>query len=243
MLGWGFSIFDALYEPDPKRLLDQAVPDRPVAIMEVTSHAAWVNSAGFDLHIHAIGDRGVREALDAIEAAGAAPRPARHRLTHLEWVHPDDVPRFAALGVTADLQMSAWWVQPPYLDDSAFFVGDARARERQWPLRALWDSGANVVLSSDYDVGDLSPFAGMARAIDRGDESLPDVQAALEAYTINAAYLLRQEELVGSLEAGKRADLVVVDRDPLTTSELATTQVLWTVLDGREVHRADGFVP
>jgi len=427
VLGWGFSIFDALFEPDPRGILDRAVPERPVAIMEVSSHAVWVNSAalealgidattpdpdgglilrdgdgrpngllidsageqafdaalaatpelidlniealregqaaanavgitsvgdarayvdrgyveawraldstdeltvraqvalwasptadddaqlktlkalydpgpgklrfgqvklyddgllqmttaallepyvsgtlgpdtgisyfpadrleryvrelqatGFDMHIHAIGDRGVREALDAIEAAGPATTPARHRLTHVEWVHPDDVPRFSALDVTADLQMSAWWVEEQHLGDNAYWVGDERARSRAWPLRDLHDSGARVVLSSDYDVGDLSPFAGMARAIDRGEQSLPDVEAALRAYTTEAAWLLRQEDLAGSLEVGKRADLVVVDRDPYTTGDLAGTVVEWTLLDGEEVYRSPTFTP
>ena len=209
----------------------------------LTRYAAELEAVGFDLHIHAIGDRGVRDALDAVEAARAANGDlgARHRLTHLEWVHPDDVPRFPLLDVAADMQMSYRWVEEQHLDDAAFFVGEERARERQWPLRDLHDSGAHLTLSSDYDVGDLSPFAGMARALDRGPQSLPDRMAALRAYTTEAAWVLRQEDQVGSLTVGKRADFVVIDRDLLTTDALADTRVLWTVLDGEPVFATEGF--
>ncbi|MFT4628157.1 MAG: putative amidohydrolase YtcJ, partial [Myxococcota bacterium] len=152
----------------------------------LTRYATELEAVGFDLHVHAIGDRGVREALDAVEAARATNGDlgARHRLTHVEWAHPDDVPRFAELGVVADMQMSYKWVEQEYLADQAFFVGEERARERQWPLRDLYDSGARLTLSSDYDVGSLSPFDAMARAIDRGPQSLPDLHAAIRAYTL-----------------------------------------------------------
>jgi len=198
---------------------------------------------GFDMHIHAIGDRGVRESLNAIEAAQAenGPLGARHRLTHLEWVHPDDVGRFATLGVTADFQMSYRWVELEHLDENHLFVGEERTDERLWRLGDLHRSGARVVLSSDYDVGSLSPFVGMARSLDRSDQSLPDVQTALQAYTVNAAELLRQEDLTGTLEVGKRADLVVVDRDLFLTDDLAGTTVLLTLLDGDEVYRHPSF--
>ncbi len=122
-------------------------------------------------------------------------------------------------------------------------MGEDRRTQRLWRLRDLWESGANVVLSSDYDVGSLSPFDAMARAIDRGDQSLPDVEAAVRAYTLNAAWTLQSETLTGSLEVGKRADLVVVDRDIFTTPDLADTKVLWTLLDGAEVYRAEGWAP
>jgi predicted amidohydrolase YtcJ len=203
--------------------------------------AVELGAVGFDLHIHAIGDDGVRTALDAIEAtAGMVARPPRHRLTHVELVHPDDVPRFAQLDVTADLQISEW-TMPARLHDADVFIGAARVDERAWRLRDLYDSGARVVLSSDYDVGDLSPFKGMARAVNRGPQSLPDVAAAIRAYTIEPAWLLRQEDLVGSLEVGKRADLVIVDRNPITTTDLAGTRVMMTVVDGGVVYRRAGF--
>ena len=205
----------------------------------LTTYLTTLQDVGFDFHIHAIGDRGVHQALDAIEAAagsckGGTCEDRRHRLTHVEMVQPSDVPRFAALDVSADLQMSHPYVEPPFLLDPAFLLGVPRIQERQWRLRDLHEAGANVVLSSDYDVGSLSAFEGMARAIDRGDQSLPDLDAAIRAYTINAAYLMQQEHLVGSLEVGKRADVIVVDRDvfSIPTSQIPQTQVELTMVDG-----------
>jgi AraC-like DNA-binding protein len=116
----------------------------------------------------------------------------------------------------ADVQLAGSWTAPSRLHDNDFLVGPARVDERAYRVRDLYDAGARVVLSSDYDVGPMSPFVGMARAVDRGDQSLPSVEAALRAVTIEAAWVLRQEELVGSLEVGKRADFVVVDRDVFT---------------------------
>ena len=216
-----------------------------------------LGNVGFDFHIHAIGDRGVHETLNAVEAAAAACGPKepcqgrRHRLTHVEMVQPSDIGRFAALDVTADLQMSHPFVEPASLFDNAFLLGAPRIEERQWRLRDLHEAGANVVLSSDYDVGSLAAFEAMARAIDRGDQSLPNLDAALRAYTINAAYLMQQEHLVGSLEVGKRADIIVVDRNifEIPSGQVPGTQVELTMVDGTIVFGegaqnlvfADGF--
>ncbi len=157
---------------------------------------------GAGLHIHAIGDRGARAALDAIEAVQADLGPARHRLTQVELLHPDDVPPFAELGVTGDLQKSPPWGIPA----GSTTTSSSSERTASVPEAGLWPtlrtSGANALRSSDDDVGDLSPSGGMARAVDRGEPSLPSVQAALEAYTTNTAFLLRQEDLVGSLKQG-----------------------------------------
>ncbi len=194
-----------------------------------------LGAVGFDFHIHAIGDRGVHEALNAIEQESMA--GARHRLTHVEMVQPSDVPRFAQLDVTADMQMSHQFVMPPYLFDAAFLLGNARISERVWRLRDLHQAGARVVLSSDYDVGSISPFEGMERALTRGDQSLPDLDAAIRAYTINAAYLMRQEDRVGSIEVGKLADLVIVDRNlfDLPLSQISNARVVATILEGRSI--------
>ena len=191
---------------------------------------------GFDFHIHAIGDRGVHQALNAIEQ-GSATASARHRLTHVEMVQPDDVPRFAQLNVTADLQMSHDYVMPPRLFDNAFLLGGSRISERVWRLRDLHQAGARVVLSSDYDVGSISPFESMRRALTRGDQSLPDLDAAIRAYTLNPAYLMRQEDRVGSIEVGKLADLVIVDRNlfDLPLSQLGNAQVVATLLAGEVI--------
>ena len=200
-----------------------------------------LGAVGFDFHIHAIGDRGVHESLNAIE--NEQQPGARHRLTHLELIQPEDLPRFAALGAIADFQMSFDSVEPGHAFELEFLLGAGRIEERSWRLRSLFEAGATIVLSSDYDVGELSPFAGMKRALTRGDQSLPSLDEAMRAYTINAAFLMRQEDRVGSIEVGKRADLVILDRNPfqIPVQQLDQVQVEVTLLDGDAVFGPDPF--
>jgi len=211
----------------------------------LTAYITDLERIGYDFHIHAIGAGGVRESLNAIERAGAA-NPSitdrRHRLTHLEHVHPDDVPRFAALGVIADIQLAGDFTDPDLFETySAPFIG-ANNPALPLPARALIDAGAMVTLSSDFDVSPLSPFRGIGNAVSRTVDNLT-VGEAVDAYTINAAYLMRQEDWAGSLEEGKRADFIVVDQDifNIPANEIRDTQVLLTVFDGREVFRSNLF--
>ncbi|MFQ5749036.1 MAG: amidohydrolase family protein [Planctomycetota bacterium] len=181
--------------------------------------------------------------MEAARAAGTA-EDSRHRITHVTLVSPSDVPRFAAQGVTADFQMA---------DDSVFpdrfqkvfgpFLGGARVRQEALRLRSLYDAGARVVLSSDYDVGGISPFAGMQRALTRGPESLPSLAAAIRAFTIEPAWRMRKEDRTGTLEKGKLADIIVLDRGlfRIPPSQLGATKVLLTLLEGETVWRAPGF--
>lgn len=212
----------------------------------LTTYVAGLEAAGFDLHIHAIGDRGVRESLNAVERTialnGGLAADRRHRLTHVEYVHAADLPRFAALNVIADAQMACECSLPGQEDAAeAALVGAERLAARV-PLRSLYDAGARITLSSDWDVAALSPFVGMEHALDRGAESLPSLAAVLDAYTIDAAYALRQEHLVGSLEVGKRGDVTIVDRDlfAVSTRSIGRAKVRWTVLEGAVVYRRRG---
>lgn len=211
----------------------------------LTRYLVAIEEMGYDAHIHAIGDLGISEALDAIEAASAthpARRSARYRITHIEVRNQRYIDRFAKLGVVADFQVAGDWTAPDtYFRDIARYIGNG-ARDAI-PLRSIFDTGATVTLSSDYDVSDPNPFIGMAHALARGRESLPNVDAAIRAYTINAAYTLRQEDRVGSLTVGKRADLIVIDRNifEVPVDRIAQTKVLLTLLDGRETYRAPGF--
>ena len=111
------------------------------------------------------------------------------------------------------------------------------------PVRDVYDSGATVTLSSDWDVSDLNPFVGLQRALQRGDQSLPDLAAAIRAYTINGAYLMRQEDMVGSIEVDKLADLIVVDRNLFLTpiSQISQALVLLTMLEGEVVYEHPSF--
>ncbi|WP_369958959.1 amidohydrolase [Pseudomonas benzenivorans] len=196
-----------------------------------------LSEAGFDMHIHAIGDQAVGDALDAIEAGGGQ---GRHRLTHVELVDKADLPRFKRLNVTADFQPSRYFA-PSFLKDNEPLIG--QRAYRLLPLGQLHDSGARVTLSSDWDVNPLSPLGIMHNALSLGERSLPSLAAAVRAYTLDAAYVLRQEQDTGSLEVGKQADLVVLDRDifQLPLEQLGQTRVLWTLLGGEQVYRAEGF--
>ncbi|WP_394559293.1 amidohydrolase [Aquipseudomonas alcaligenes] len=199
-------------------------------------YARELAASGFDLHIHTIGDQAVRDALDAIEQAGRG----RHRLTHVELVDQADIPRFRKLGVIADFQPSPYFT-PSFLKDNQPLIGQ-RAYQ-MLPMRALYDSSARVTLSSDWDVNPLSPLGIMQNALGLGARGLPNLEAAIRAYTLDAAYTLRQEDSTGSLEVGKQADLLVLDRDifKLPPAQIGQAKVLWTLLGGEEVYRAAGF--
>ena len=193
--------------------------------------------AGFDMHIHAIGDQAVSDALDAIDATDGQ---GRHRITHVELVDDADVPRFKQLNVIADFQPSPYFT-PSFLKSNVPAIGD-RAYQ-MLPMRKLYDSGARVTLSSDWDVNPLSPLGIMQNALSLGARGLPDLKAAVKAYTLDAAYTLRQEKDTGSLEVGKQADLVVLDRNifKLPVKQIGKARVLWTLLGGKETYRDKAF--
>ncbi len=264
----------ALYSSDPQRLLrvsqvkmygDGIIPNGTAALLEpydwtpgftdnrglnyfdetrLTKYVTELEKVGFDLHIHTIGDRAVRESLNAVETAigtngGGIDR--RHRLTHVELVHPDDVGRFSALGVIADFQVAGEFTDPAHRTETAKFVGD-RADDAV-PVRTIYDTGAVITLSSDWDVSSLNPFNGMQRSLMREHQSLPNLDAAVRAYTLDAAYLLRQEDRVGSIEVGKLADMIVVDQNifEIPQAQIGQTKVLLTLLEGEEIFRYADF--
>lgn len=202
----------------------------------LTNYITQLSQVGFDAHIHAIGDRGVRESLNAIESAQKVTgQTGRHRLTHVEIVNDQDKPRFKQLDVTADFQLAGEFTHPENFHEMEALIG-SRAHE-QLPVRDIYNTGANITLSSDWDVSSLSPFVGMQNALNRGEQSLPNLKSVIEAYTINGAYVMGQETITGSLEVGKAADFVVLDQNifDVNVSDIAKTQVLSTVLEGEVV--------
>jgi predicted amidohydrolase YtcJ len=217
---------------------------------------AGADEAGFTVHVHAIGDRAVRSALDAFayaRAQGASSQ--RDQIAHLELVDPADFERFRALGVIANFQL-LWAEDDPYVERATIpFLGPERSRFL-YPVRSLRDAGALIAAGSDWDVSSFDAFEAMEHAVTRkhapGDRALLPEQAitlqqAVDAYTIDAAYALRQERTTGSLEAGKRADLIVLDQDifAVDVADVHATRVLATYLDGRLVYsrtRPDGGV-
>ena len=206
------------------------------------------DAAGLTVHVHAIGDRAVRATLDAFAYSrkhnGA--RDNRDQIAHLELVEPSDFPRFKELGVIANFQL-LWAERDPYIDKVTVpYLGPERSRYL-YPARSLRDAGALIAGGSDWNVSSFDAFEAMEHAITRAKARgqaplLPEqsitIQDAVDAYTINAAFALKQEQTTGSLEAGKRADWIVIDRDvfSIEPAELHATRVLSTYLDGREVY-------
>ncbi|MFJ2867992.1 amidohydrolase [Kitasatospora sp. NPDC087314] len=211
-----------------------------------------LDALGFQVHFHALGDRAVREALDAIEAARTANgrRDTRHHLAHLQVVHPDDLPRFARLGAVANIQ-PLWAAHEPQMDELTIpFLGPERAAW-QYPFGALQRAGATLAAGSDWPVSSPDPLAGLHVAVNRmepeatdGRVFLPeqrlDLASAIAAYTAGTAYLNGHDD-AGTLTPGHLADLVVLDRDILTApaAEIADARVLRTYVGGELVHTAD----
>jgi predicted amidohydrolase YtcJ len=209
-----------------------------------------LDAAGLTVHIHAIGDRAVRASLDAFASARAAngDRDNRHQIAHLQLVDPADFPRFKELGVIADFQLE-WAKREPATEGPLEpYLGPERYRY-VYPAGSLHQAGATIIGGSDWDISSYNPFRSFQTAITRAggkgqrplniEERIP-LQTAIDAYTINAAYAMKQDATTGSLEVGKRADLVVLDRDILTIDPetIQETKVLATYLDGRLVHSA-----
>ena len=183
---------------------------------------AELDRLGLQTHTHATGDGGIRLALDAIEHAAVVngTRDRRHGIVHVECLHPDDLPRFAALGVVAAMQprhASPDLVAGTWMDN----IGESRW-DRAWRLRSLMESGAHVALSSDWQVGEMDPLVGMYVALTRARLSGADawtpgerlsLDQAITGYTREGAWAWHAEDRLGSLQVGADADLVVWSDD------------------------------
>lgn len=217
--------------------------------------ATALDKEGFQIHVHAIGDRAIRDTLDALEAAQKSNgvRDARHHIAHLELIDPADIPRFRRLGVIANFQ-PFWSNGDKYITElTEPELGPARSR---WiyPIASVVAAGGVTAFGSDWSVSSMNPLDGIEVAVTHrepqrgpGPAWLPEEQIALPeaiaAYTIRGAYLDFTEKETGSIEPGKAADLIVVDRNlfEIPPSQIHEAKVLWTLLDGKEVYRATGF--
>ncbi len=210
------------------------------------------DARGFDVHVHAIGDRAVRATLDAIAYAQEhnPPRDRRHMLAHIQLIAPDDIGRFAALGVIANVQ-ALWAYADPYITDLTVPVLGPQRSAWLYPLRSLADSGAMLVGGSDWSVSSMNPLRAIEVALTRREPGLPpgpawlpeqtlDLPTMLAAYTSAGAYANRHEHLVGTLEPGKRADLAILDRDLFSVEpqQLHAVGVRATLVDGELVYGA-----
>ncbi|MCX4817116.1 amidohydrolase [Streptomyces sp. NBC_01239] len=217
---------------------------------QLPAYVTELDALGFQCHFHALGDRAVRDALDAVEAARSAngPSDTRPHLAHLQVVHPDDVARFARLGAVANIQ-PLWAAHEPQMDELTIpFLGPERALW-QYPFASLLRSGASLAAGSDWPVSSPDPLQGIHVAVNRvepggaGPVFLPgerlDLAAALAAYTAGSAYANHLDD-TGRVTAGALADLVVLDRDPFAAppEEIGETRVALTYVGGKEVYAA-----
>jgi len=216
-----------------------------------------LDAEGFQVHIHAIGERAVREALDALEAARAAngANDHRHHIAHIQVVHPDDIPRFHQLGVVANAQPLWATLEGQMVNLTIPFLGPERSGW-QYPFATLVRSGARLAFGSDWSVSSPNPMWEMAIAVHRkeprryadmvGERAtnevfLPDeridLATAIHAFTMGSAYVNHLDDVTGSIEVGKEADLVVVDRNlfDLSLDELADAKVQLTMVAGAPV--------
>jgi predicted amidohydrolase YtcJ len=210
-----------------------------------------LDALGFQVHVHAIGDAAVRDALDAFAAARrAGGRGTRHTIAHLQVVQPDDLPRFAELGVVANAQ--PYWAQlePQMTDLTLPVLGPARA-DLQYPWASLLAHGATLAFGSDWPVSTADPLWGIEVAVNRTDPAhrgqtpfLPQqrisLDDALRAATASSARVQGLDRVTGAVAPGTAADLAVLD-GPLFGLEArapADLRVALTMVDGRVVHRA-----
>ena len=239
------------WRPGPSRGPDPSCADaRPGFVA--------LDRAGWQIHVHAIGDRATRDALDNFEAArkagGADDR--RHTITHLQAIDPADIPRFGRLGVVASMSLH-WARRDGYSEHfTRGYIADT-LYDHLYPAFDLWRTGAVVAGGSDYPVDPLRPFVQIETAITHtGEEgpgvypgplapaeAIPDLLAVIRMHTINAAYEMHHEQERGSLEAGRDADLIVIDQNlfEIPVTRISETRVLLTMLGGKVVYDAGGI--
>jgi predicted amidohydrolase YtcJ len=223
---------------------------------ELKQAVTAIDRAGFQVHFHAIGDRAVRDALDAVAAARAANGPGhrRHHIAHLQVVHPEDVPRFRQLDVLANCQ-ALWACEEPQMTELTLpFLGPERSAW-QYPFGSLLRAGAQLCMGSDWPVSSPSPLWQMHVAVNRtvppgypyappgpGSVFLPPerigLHDAIAAFTMGSAYVNHADDVSGSIEPGKTADLVILDRNLFAGSvgEIALAKVDLTLVGGRIVY-------
>jgi predicted amidohydrolase YtcJ len=218
-------------------------------------YVTLVDAAGFQVHVHAIGDRATREALDAFASARDANgrRDSRHQICHLQLVHPDDLSRFHALGIIANLQ-PYWATNDSYIPIlEGPVVGPARSAS-MYRFAALQKAGAALAFGSDWPVSSADPLDWIEVATTRmvpDEPAIPpylpdqvlDLPNCLAAVTIGAAYANFLDDETGTIEPGKRADLVVLDRDLFApdAGPVTAARVCLTLVDGQPVYADPAF--
>jgi predicted amidohydrolase YtcJ len=233
---------------------DPALEGKP--FWESTNYNAAVaelDKRGLQLFTHAIGDRGVRMALDAYENAELHnhKRDRRPRIEHIETIAATDIPRFGKLAVIASMQPLHSYPDADTLDVWARNAGPDRA-SRAWAWKSIAADGGHLAFGSDWPVVTLNPWKGIQTAVTRQTaEGTPangfvpeqrlSVEQAVDAYTLGAAFAGRREKTEGSLEAGKLADLIIISQNifDINPHKIGATKVITTIVGGRVVYQAD----
>jgi len=220
---------------------------------ELSAAVTRFDAMGLQVHMHAIGDRAVRVGLDAIEAARRhnGPSDNRHHISHLQMIHVDDIERFATLDTAANFQ--SLWAEPDewVMKLNLPVLGEERV-QAMYPIASVQKAGGRIVGGSDWNVSSADPLAAIEVAVRRQDPRADtgpvlnqservSLSAMIDAYTINVAWLMHQEEMTGSIEVGKRADIAVLDRNlfEIPATEISDARVLLTLLDGEVIYTAE----
>ncbi|MCS7018772.1 MAG: amidohydrolase [Cytophagales bacterium] len=216
---------------------------------QLRRYCQQLDSAGFQIHFHALGDKAVRVSLDALEGSNPA---LRHHIAHLQVIDSTDRIRFARQAVIANFQ--PFWAKGDLLNLNLIsrILGPRRARS-QYPMASIWRTGAKLAAGSDWPVSTVNPFEAIQVAVTRMQINIPDdrpwipeerltLHQILYAYTQGGAYLMQQEHFTGSIAIGKAADLIVLDQNifNIPPANIHRTRVLLTLVNGKAVHR-DGI--
>jgi predicted amidohydrolase YtcJ len=233
-----------LLEPYSDQPSSTGLETTPLATVKAT--AALAMQHGYQLCVHAIGDRANRETLDLFEAAMKAnpdKKDVRWRVEHAQHLSLADIPRFGRLGVLASMQGIHCTSDGPWVPTR---IGTDRARERAYVWRSLLDAGARVSNGTDTPIEDPDPIANFAASVTRrmGDgrtfypEQRMTREEALRSLTVNAAYAAFEEDVKGTLAPGRYADITVLSQDLLTVPEdaIAQTKVAATIVGGRVLY-------
>lgn len=220
---------------------------------QVDGYLTRFDAMGIQVHVHAIGDAGVRMALDGFEAARRANGVTgnRHHIVHLQLIDEADIRRFAELNVSATFQALWAYPEPSVTDLAVPMIGEERAFS-MYPIGSVNRSGGRIVGGSDFFVTDMNPLQAIEVAVTRQDpysnegprlnaDERVDLGTMIDAYTINGAYLMGLDDRQGSIEVGKRADLIIIDRNlfEIPPGEINEASVVMTVFDGKTVYSKD----
>lgn len=207
----------------------------------------------FRIRFHACGDGAVRLGLDCFEAVQQqnGKRDSRHTIEHIEVIHPEDIPRFGELGVIASMQPEHMAVARSFVNNTYRKRLGPEREKYTWPIKTLQDHGAKLAFGTDFPVVGLDPMTEIYRAVTRlHDDGQPEggwnstekvsLADALKAYTLGSAYGVFREHELGTLEAGKLADVIVLNKDlfQIPVEEIRETEVLLTLKDGKIVYQS-----